>query len=509
MDNSARHKKEFSTEVDSCKVKPKTVSRVSGAETVETYRSDSSRIKRGVLTVSVASVQRSHDQTQRQERRCIGADSVAPLFSPGTGRRSKKGGKRMENPVEKCFVGVDWGDREHAVCVVDAAGRDVAVFSVPHTAEGLEAFVSSLREHGPLEGVAVETSRHLLVQKLMEAGFVVFPVNPKVSQAWRAGWSAAAGKTDVSDARVLADGLRQHHRRMRALHPDEARTRELAMLCADENRLVAERTALVNRLRATLKEYFPAALEWFDDWTAPTAWDFVLTFPKPDVLLNASRKRLFGFLKSHRIGLSSQWQERVERRGDGVAWPADVATVAAKSRMAVAVAKQLRALEASLVEYRKRIEELFAEHPDADIFSSLPGAGPKLAPQLLSHFGSRRDNFKEARALQQLSGVVPVTEQSGARSFRRFRRACRKDFRNTMYQFALQSIRKSAWARAFYDEARRKGQSHALASRNLAAKWIKIIYRMWLEHESYDEHRYLISLEKRNSPLFHLLKEGV
>ena len=414
----------------------------------------------------------------------------------------------MENSAEKCFVGVDWGDKKHAVCVVDAEGRDIAAFCVSHTAEGITVLVETLQKYAPVGGVAVETRRNLMVQKLWEAGFAVFPVNPKVSQAWREGWSAAAGKTDASDARVLADGLRQHHQRMHALCLDDERTRELAMLCADENRLVGERTAMVNRLRATLKEYHPAALDWFDDWTAPTAWDFVLAFPQPDTLRHASRKRLYSFLKTHCIGLSPKWQERVEGNARTALWPNDKATVAAKSRMAVSLAKQLRTLEASLREYRKRIEELFDEHPDSDIFSSLPGAGPKLAPQLLSHFGSRRDNYKDARALQQLSGTVPVTVRSGRICHHRFRWECSKEFRNTMHQFALHSIRYCAWAHAFYDEAKERGQSNALALRNLAAKWIKIIFRMWLEHIPYDDSRYLASLKKRNSPLIQLLNEG-
>ena len=407
----------------------------------------------------------------------------------------------MNGVAEKHWAGADWGDTSHALCVVDSAGGIVCRVEVPHTAEGLRELVSKLKGFNPVGGIAVETKRSVLVQKFLEAGIVVYPINPKVSKAWRDGWTAASPKTDPGDALVLADGLRHYHARLHPLCQDDSLTRKLAMLCADESRLIEERTALVNRLKATLKEYHPAALTWFSDWTTPTSWDFVLTFSTPQVLADASAKRLTGFLKTHGIGISPLWKERIESRKKVSEWPSDMATIEAKSFLAAATAKQLRTLQASLKEYRKLIEHLFEDHPDSDIFSSLPGAGPKLAPRLLSGFGSRRDRFDSAKAVQQLSGVTPVTEKSGKHEFIKFRRACQKDFRKTMHQFASKSTEQCAWAKAFYDDAMTKGQSHNLALRNLASKWIKIIFRMWLDKKTYDDSIYLASLIRKNNPL--------
>lgn len=407
----------------------------------------------------------------------------------------------MNNSTTELWAAVDWSDKSHTIVVVDGKGKEVTSFMVPHSAEGLSEMVGALRQCGSVLGVAVEISRHMVVQKLSEANFVVYPINPKLSHAWRQGWKAAAPKSELTDARVLADGLRQHHERLSALRPDEPRTRELGMLCGDEIKLIAERTALVNRLKATLKEYYPAALHWFSDWTSPTAWDFVLTFPRPEHLMRASRNKLIGFLKSHYIGLSPLWQERVEGRKSALEWPSDSATVEAKSLLAVSTAKQLRTLEAALDVYRERIENLYQEHPDSSIFSSLPRAADKLAPRLLTAFGTQRDRYESANSLQELSGTVPVPHQSGQQHRARFRRACRKDFRSTMFLFALQTIEESVWARLFYDKARQAGQSHSLALRNLAAKWLKIIYRMWQTRTRYDEGVHLASLLRRGSPI--------
>lgn len=401
------------------------------------------------------------------------------------------------------FAGVDWGDEKHSVCVIDEKGETEAAFDVPHTPADLDAMISRLKTLEPLIGACIETSSGLLIDALVGAGVNVFPVNPKVAKAWRDGWSASGSKTDPSDARMLAHGLRQHHAAMRPLSRDSALARELAILCADEKNLIQQRTALVNSLLSALKTYYPQALDWFSDWSRPAAHDFILTFPTPAALSSASKKKLIGFLKTHHIGLSTSRLDRIERtrRGDAPAWPQDTAVCAAKSLLAVSLAKQLRTLDTALRQYRKRIAELFDSHPDADIFSSLPGAGEKLAPRLLSSFGDNRAKFQSARSVQQLSGVVPVRHQSGKLRFDRFRFACNRDFRDAVTSFAYQSTRFCPWAKAFYDNAREKGQTHFCALRNLAAKWLTIIYRMWIDRSPYNGALFMQSLKDHGSPI--------
>lgn len=420
----------------------------------------------------------------------------------------------MDSVVEQRWAAVDWSNTSHTVWVVDWRGEKIESFESTHTAAGLSEIVGRLRKHAPIAGVAVETTRNLVVLKLLEAGMKVYPINPKLSHAWREGWKVAAPKSDPGDAEVLANGLREHHMHLHPLFPDDPLTRELAMLCTDEWHLIGERTEHVNRLVAVLKEYFPTALDWFSDWTSPSAWDFILAFPTPKALSIASRKKLIGFLKAHCIGLTPVWRQRMEKQAAALDWPSDEASVAAKSLLAMTLAKQLRTLEAALQEYRARIQQLFEKHPDAAIFSSLPGAGPKLGPRLLSVFGSQRDRYESAQSVQQFAGTVPVTKESGGKGentgksrkkkhqrFVLFRHACRKDYRHTLHLFASSSIDKCSWAQAFYKRAKAAGQSHALALRNLASKWLKIIFRMWKNRSVYDETIYLASLLRRQSPI--------
>jgi hypothetical protein len=110
-------------------------------------------------------------------------------------------------------------------------------------------------------------------------------------------------------------------------------------------------------------------------------------------------------------------------------------------------------------------------HDDSTLFGSFPGAGPALAPRLLAAFGSNRDRFEFAAEMQQLSGIAPVTEKSGEGIWIHWRLACSKFLRQTFHEFAGRSIAQSDWARAYYDQQRKRGKSHQSALRALAFKW--------------------------------------
>jgi len=408
---------------------------------------------------------------------------------------------------DRHWAAVEWSADAHGLCVVDPRGAVVERTEVAHSAEGLAELAETLVKHRPLGGVAIEGRPALVVQALLEAGVTVYPINPKLSKHWRACLSVAGRKDDGFDAFALADGLRHHQAHLRPLELDDDETRRLKLLCRDEQQLIAERTAWVNRLQGVLKQYYPEALVWFTDWTSPVAWDFVLAFPRPADLAAASTQKLVGFLRSHRLRLTPRRRERLAHRTEGPAWPRDPVMADARAEFALAAARMLRTLHAQLRRYRARIEELFAAHPDAVLFASLPGAGAKLAPRLLAAVGSRRDRFESARALQQLSGTVPVTHQSGKRTKHvAFRRACQKDFRSTLHLFAYQTIQHSLWSRAYYERRRAAGDGYALALRKLGAAWLKIIYRLWHSRTPYDEHTHLASLAAHGSPLVELIR---
>lgn len=147
------------------------------------------------------------------------------------------------------------------------------------------------------------------------------------------------------------------------------------------------------------------------------------------------------------------------------------------------------------------ISQLYRSMEDRSLFDSLPGAGPQFAPRLLVAFGTNRDRYQAAAELQKYSGVAPVIEQSGKKSWTHWRYSCPTFLRQTFVEWAGQTVRYSFWARAYYEQQKQKGKPHNTIIRSLAFKWIRIIFRCWKDRKPYDESKYLRALKDRNSPL--------
>jgi transposase len=396
------------------------------------------------------------------------------------------------------FAGFDWATQKHHVAVVDRCGNIVRRLEFADGAEGWLQLREMLAGLGKV-GVAIETSRGPEVERLLAMGLTVYPMNPKAAQRFRERKAPAGGKDDPLDAWSFADALRSDGHGWRPLLVEDQATQLLRIICRDEIALIEQRTALVLQLRAALREYYPAALEAFEDWTMVPAWQFVLQFATPAELVAAGKRKWQNFLHKHRL-----WTATAERRMEIFARAdqfasGNAAVIAAKSMLAVSIVKMLLTLEAQIKEYRRRIEKLFDEHPDGDLFKSLPGGGAKLAPRLLGEMGANRQVFASAGALQGYAGTAPVTEKSGKKRFARIRRMCNNFLRTTVHLWADESRRECAWADAYYQEKKTQGKSHAQALRCLGQRWLKILWKMWQERRVYDEALHMKSLAKSGS----------
>ena len=385
------------------------------------------------------------------------------------------------------FGGFDWAMDEHQFAVIDQDGTVLLNLRFNNDADGWSELRAKLAAY-PRLGVAIETSCGPAVERLLELGVTVYPINPKAAERFRDRKSPSGSKNDPLDAWCFADALRTDGHGWRELRPLDPLTAELRILCRDEIALIEQRTAMILQLRQALHEYYPTALSAFDDWTRSGTWDFVLAFPTPDALVKAGKRKWEKFLHTHKLYRPETAQKRLDlfAKATGFASPSQAVTNA-KSLLATTLAKQLRTLQAQLDEYRVRITELFNIHPDRDCFGSLPGAGPKIAPRLLSELGNDRARFDSHEALQAYAGTAPVTQQSGKRSIARMRRACNKTLRATVHHWADLSRPLCAWAQAYYQQKRDQGMGHAAALRCLGQRWLKILWKMWQTRTAYNE----------------------
>lgn len=400
------------------------------------------------------------------------------------------------------FAGFDWACDSHQVVVVDPTGRIVLELHFADDAQGWQSFREKLAALTPAGNVAVavETSRGAAVERLLEAGLAVYPVQPKAAQRYRDRKAPSGVKNDWLDAWSLADALRTDGHAWRRLAPEDPLLQELRLLCRDERMLIATRTAYVNQLQQAAREYYPAVLEAFADWTLPVVWEFLRRFPTPQALRAAGRRKLEKFLHAHRLARPERYQERLEIFARATEFCGSPAVTSAKSRLVLALVEQLQTLDKQLRHYRQRIEELFAQHPDHQLFGSLPGAGPKLAPRLLGEIGDDRNRFQDPQALQCHAGTAPISFQSGRMNRVRFRRACNKTLRATVHLWANLSRRACPWAERYYQHKRQAGMTHACALRCLGQRWLNILWKMWRDRTLYDEARHQANQRQHGSP---------
>jgi transposase len=355
------------------------------------------------------------------------------------------------------YAGIDWADQHHDVVVIDETGRKVAQLRVEHTPQGLNNLIAFLREIAPLDQIAciLETNHGLLLTTLLEAGCILYPVNPKTVDRKR---SASGAKTDLIDAYLLAKHGRSDLRDLRRLEPDSPKIAELKALTRDQDSLIQGQTRLVNQLTACLKAYYPVALQLFSKVQQHSALVFLQTYPTPQAAMATSLADIEATLKKGGHTNSTRVAPKIVATLHQPHLQADTVTTRTKSRLMLALVEQLLPLVKQIAEYDKAITDLFLTHADSSIFASLPGAGKRLAPRLLAEWGEDRKRYDEAASIGALAGTSPVPYESGNYTRMHQRFACIKPLRNAFHQFAWQSTQQEAWAREYYEALAQGGE---------------------------------------------------
>jgi hypothetical protein len=179
----------------------------------------------------------------------------------------------------------------------------------------------------------------------------------------------------------------------------------------------------------------------------------------------ARRSTLQTFFHDHNMNRKPLLEKRLSAIKSAMALTTDDAVITPYRLQALTLVEQLVVALNALHRYDKEITELASQHPDYELFSSLPGAGPLLTPRLLVAFGEQRDRFASAAEVQKYSGVAPVTERSGNKQWIHWRWQCPTFTRQTFVEWAAQTINKSYWAGLFYYQQRAKGCSYQAAVR--------------------------------------------
>ncbi|MDQ3990634.1 MAG: IS110 family transposase, partial [Actinomycetota bacterium] len=313
------------------------------------------------------------------------------------------------------FVGDDWAEDHHDVEVQDESGRRLGKARLPEGVVGigrLHELIGRFAEEdiGPGQvAVGIETDRGPWVAALVAAGYHVFAINPKQVARYRERHTTSGAKSDAGDAHALADMVRTDRHQLRPVAGDGPLVEGIKVTARAHQNLIWDRHRQLLRLRSALREFFPAALEAFEDLAAGDALELLAAAPDPQRAARLSRSRIGGALKRARRRDVEAKTERIRAvlRSEQLTQPPELAAAyAATVRATVAV---ITTFNAEIAALQGQVEAHFGRHPDAEIYRSQPGLGEVLGARVLGEFGDDPERYDGARARKNYAGNAPIT----------------------------------------------------------------------------------------------------
>jgi transposase len=409
------------------------------------------------------------------------------------------------------FVGLDWADAQHDVCLQRAGSATCECFQLEHTPEAIDAWVTTLRTrfHGQPVAICLARNKGPIVSALRQYDFLVlFPITPLTLARYREAFTPSRAKDDPTDAALQLERLLTHRDKLQPLQPQSPTMRALAQLVAHRRRVVGDKVRITNRLTSTLKNSFPHVLHWFQEKDTAIFCDFLSRWPTLKAVQLARRATLETFFRAPHVRYADVIAQRIQAIKSATPLTTDEGVIAPNALLVQALVAQLRVTLQAIADFDTAIAQRAQHHPAFSLFQALPGAGPVFASRLLVAFGEQRDRYAAAAARQKYAGIAPVTERSGKTSWVHWRLQCPKFLRHTFVAWAAESIRHSFWAQGYYQQQRDKGKAHQAAVRALAFTWIRILSRCWQERTPYDEAVYLQALQHRGSSLLQNLAKA-
>ena len=394
------------------------------------------------------------------------------------------------------FVGVDWAEDHHDVCVMDPGGKVLAKGRVGADWAGVVrlhdliagAAPGEIDEDEPVVTVGIETDRGLLVRALVAAGYRVVAVNPLAVDRYRDRIRVSGAKSDPGDARVLADLVRTDGHQHRRVAADSDLVEALKLVARAHQSAIWSRRRLANQLRSALREFFPQALDAFDDLVHPDAIAVLAVAATPELGRGLSHSKIAAALR--RGGRQHNVDRRTETiqtalRAPALAQPPAVA--AAYGQVVTSLVSVIAATSTQIAELETALTDHFGQHPDAAILRSLPGLGVVTGARVLGEFGDDPGRYADAKARRNYAGTSPLTIASGTRTIVRARHIRNDRLADGLHWWAFNAITRSAGARALYDRRRAAGDNHSGALRVVANRLVGILHGCLRTHTPYNE----------------------
>lgn len=392
------------------------------------------------------------------------------------------------------FVGDDWAEDHHDVEFQDENGKILRRAEIPEGMAGIAKFgehVATFLDDGDEPEqvqVCIEVARGPWVNALIAAGYRVFGVDPRQAKRFREILISSGAKSDKADAHALTEMLRHHRGQLRESGGDSEIAAAVRVVARAHQTMIWERTRQMLRLRAALREYFPAMLLVcaeleLDLWSRPFL-GLLAKAPTPVRAGALTTRQILPLLKRrHNKDAKAAAMQRI-LRAEHLGQPERVTDAyAASVRSLVAV---LGVLNEQIDELATEVDAHFSQHPDYEIYCSQPGMGPAIAPRVLAEFGDDPNRFRNAKARKNYAGTSPITIQSGKSEVVSARYVHNDRLLDAVIGQAHGAFVNDPGARAYYRKQRARDVDHYAALRQVANRLVGILHGCLVRGVPYD-----------------------
>jgi transposase len=327
------------------------------------------------------------------------------------------------------------------------------------------------------------------VQALIASGYQVYAINPRQVARFKERYGTSGAKSDKGDAHALADMVRIDRDQLRPVAGDSEQAQAVKVVARAHQTLIWERTRTFQRLRTTLREYFPAALSAYADLelTSTDALELLIKAPTPAAGAKLTRTQITAVLarhrRHHREAKAATIQTALRERQLGLPDPVTAAYAAAATahaRLIIALNEQIAAMEV-------QVKANFLAHPDAEIYLSMPGIAEITGARVLAEFGDDSTRYASAKARKNYAGTSPVTRASGKSHTVQARYVRNNRLAGALQRQAFAALRASPGARRYYDKQRAREAGYNPALRQLGNRLVGILHGCLKTRTHYDE----------------------
>ncbi|MFE2728102.1 IS110 family transposase [Kitasatospora sp. NPDC059327] len=393
------------------------------------------------------------------------------------------------------LIGDDWAEDHHDVEIQDESGRRLAAARLPEGVEGIAKLHELLARHGgdDLDAarviVGIETDRGSWAQALIASGYQVYAINPRQVARFKERYATSGAKSDKGDAHALADMVRIDRAQLRPVAGDSEQAQAVKVVARAHQTLIWERTRTFQRLRSTLREYFPGALTAYAELalTSTDALELLIKAPTPATAAKLTRPQITAVLararRRNRDEKAAAIQAALRKPQLGLPDPVTAAYAAA----AAAHASLLIALNEQIAEMEGQVKAHFLAHPDAEIYLSMPGIAEITGARVLAEFGDDATRYASAKARKNYAGTSPVTRASGKSHTVQARYVRNNRLAAALQTQAFSALRASPGARAYYDKQRAREAGYNPALRQVGNRLVGILHGCLKTRTLYDE----------------------